>query len=163
MSLHGFFRDSREHERAFHQVRIAASQSVQTIVDSVLHDMAVLDSKSAALLQFISVVLAALTFALGLVDEQAPLAHLVRAGIFSFMSVFGVAAWIDLRCLRSLGPSRASQTPSSADFENEMLTEISRRRDNYRLALRITEVTFTLLALFILLWVLLARSGRLIL
>jgi hypothetical protein len=159
MNLHGFYRDSRERERAFHHVRIATSQSVQTIVDSVLHDMAVLDSKSSALLQFISVVLAALTFALGLVDDSAPFAHHVRAGIFAFMCIFGLAAWIDLRCLRSLGPSPRIQ--SSADFENEMLSEISRRRERYKLAMRITETTFSLLALFVIVWLLLVRGVRL--
>ncbi|GLI92298.1 hypothetical protein [Methylocystis echinoides] len=159
MNLHSLYADSRERERAFHHVRIASSQSVQTIVDSVLHDMAVLDSKSAALLQFISVVLAALTFALGLVNESAPYAPLIRGGIFVFMGVLGLAAWIDLRCLRSLGPSRALQ--STTEFENEMLTEISHRRERYRLALHIAETTFALLALFVLVWMLLARGAHL--
>jgi hypothetical protein len=147
MNLEGFFGESRERERAFHNVRISSSESVKTIVDSVMHDMAVLDSKSAALLQFISVVLAALTFALGLVDESAPFSHVLRGGLFLFMGVFGVAAWIDLRCLRSLGPSRAYHVQPGAEFDNVMLTEISQRRRMYQLALRITEITFTILAL----------------
>lgn len=159
MNFHGFFRDSREHERAFHKIRIASSQSVQTISDSVLHDMAVLDSKSAALLQFISVVLAALTFSLGLIDGAAPFAHVIRAGVFLFMAAFGLAAWIDLRCLRSMGPARMIYMQSTAEFENEMLTEISQRRDKYLLALRITETTFILLALFAVLWLVLAARG----
>jgi hypothetical protein len=149
MDLEGFFGESRECERAYHNVRIASSQSVKTIVDSVMHDMAVLDSKSAALLQFISVVLAALTFGLGVVGESAPFAHVIRGGLFLFMGVFGVAAWIDLRCLRSLGPSRAHHVQPGDDFDNVMLTEISQRRRMYQLALRITEMTFTLLALCI--------------
>lgn len=69
------FNDTSESERNYHLLRISASQSINSITDSVLHDMGVLDSKSAALLQFISVVLAALTFALGLVDATAPYAH----------------------------------------------------------------------------------------
>lgn len=158
MNLASIYRDSRERERAFHHVRIASSQSVQTIVDSVLHDMAVLDSKSAALLQFISVVLAALTFALGLVDEGAPFAHLVRGAIFAFMGVFGLAAWIDLRCLRSLGPSRELQSTSA--FEDAMLTEISERRERYRFALRIVETSFALLALLAIVWVALLRGAH---
>ncbi len=149
MDLESFFGESRERERAYHNIRIASSQSVKTIVDSVMHDMAVLDSKSAALLQFISVVLAALTFALGVVGESAPFAHLIRGGLFLFMGVFGVAAWIDLRCLRSLGPSRAHDVQPGDDFDNALLTEISQRRRMYQLALRITEMTFTLLALCI--------------
>lgn len=149
MSLGESLGDDRERERAFHNLRIASCRSIQTIIDSVLHDMGVLDAKSAALLQFISVVLAALTFALGLLNEAAPHAHFIRGGIFLFMGVFGLAAWIDLRCLRSLGPSSAVHHQSNADFENEMLSEISRRRKSYRLALRITGITFTMLALLI--------------
>ena len=75
------FNDTSESERNYHLLRISASQSINSITDSVLHDMGVLDSKSAALLQFISVVLAALTFALGLVDATAPYAHYIRVAI----------------------------------------------------------------------------------
>jgi len=149
MSLGESLGDDRERERAFHNLRIASCRNVQTIIDSVLHDMAVLDAKSAALLQFISVVLAALTFTLGFLNEAAPYAHFTRGGIFLFMGIFGLAAWLDLRCLRSLGPSSAVHVQSNASFENEMLSEISRRRESYRLALRITEITFSLLAVVI--------------
>ncbi|WP_363349597.1 hypothetical protein [Methylocystis echinoides] len=154
------YRDSRDDERAFHKIRIASSGSAQTISDSVLHDMATLDSKSAALLQFISVVLAALTFSLGLVDGGAPYAHVIRAGVFAFMGVFGFAAWADLRCLKSIGPARLIYMQSAEEFENAMLTEISERRDKYLLSLRVTEIAFMLLALFILLWVLFAARAH---
>jgi len=161
MSMEVFFRDKQSDERTFHEVRIASSQSVTTIVDSILHDMAVLDSKSAALLQFISVVLAALTFGLGIVDQSAAFAHILRAGIFTFMVVFGLAAWIDLGCLRSMGPSRVIHLRSHDEFESEMLLEIATRREKYLLALRITEVTFSLLAAFVTLWFLVTHGVRL--
>lgn len=160
MKIHGSFRDSGEHERAFHKLRIASSGSLQTISDSVLHDMAALDSKSAALLQFISVVLAALTFSLGLIDGAASYAHLIRVGVFIFMGVFGYAAWVDLRCLKSLGPARLIYLQSPDEFEAAILDEISQRRDKYLLALRITETTFLLLAIFIVLWLLIAARAH---
>ncbi len=154
MNFHGPFHDSREHERAFHRIRIASSGNAQSICDSVMHDMAALDSKSAALLQFISVVLAALTFSLGLIDGGAPHAHIVRAGIFAFMGIFGFAAWVDLRCLKSIGPARILFLQSTEEFEDVMLTEISERRERYLLSLRITEIAFITLSLFIFLWLL---------
>ena len=42
---------SSQYERGYHLLRISASQNINSITDSVLHDMAVLDSKSAALLE----------------------------------------------------------------------------------------------------------------
>lgn len=161
MNIHAPFRDNREHERAFHKIRIASSGGALTISDSILHDMATLDSKSAALLQFISVVLAALTFSLGLVDGAATYAHVVRVGIFGFMGVFGFAAWVDLRCLKVLGPERTVCLHSADEFENVMLTEISERRERYFLSLRITEYAFILLAGFIVFWLLIARAHSL--
>ncbi|MEK4035074.1 hypothetical protein WOC76_08330 [Methylocystis sp. IM3] len=161
MNIHAPFRDDREHERTFHKMRIAVSGGALSISDSILHDMATLDSKSAALLQFISVVLAALTFSLGLVDGGAPYAHVIRVAIFGFMGVFGFAAWVDLRCLKVLGPARTLGVSSSDEFENLMLTEISERRERYFLSLRITESAFILLAVFTVLWLLVARAHSL--
>jgi hypothetical protein len=143
----------REKERAFHEMRISASQNVRTIGDSVLYDMGVLDSKSSALLQFISVVLVALTFALGFVDGGADYAHWIRAGVFCFMASFALAAWVDLRCLRSMSPERVISLNTATDYENEILHEIAQRREKYVIALRITEATFILLIPFILLWI----------
>ncbi len=54
------FRITPEQERMFHAVRVKASPGLNAISESVIHDMAVLDSKSAALLTFISVVIAGL-------------------------------------------------------------------------------------------------------
>jgi hypothetical protein len=74
--------------------------------------------------------------------------------------VFGFAAWADLRCLKSIGPARLIYMQSAEEFENAMLTEISERRDKYLLSLRVTEIAFMLLALFILLWVLFAARAH---
>jgi hypothetical protein len=147
------FESIRERERAYHLRRIASSQNMRTIGDSVIYDMAVLDSKSSALLQFISVVLVALTFALGFVDGAMPFAHWIRVGVFSFMTSFALAAWIDLRCLNSMSPAQFGSVASDAEYENAMLQEVAQRREKYVISLRITEATFVLLIPFILVWI----------
>lgn len=143
----------RERERAYHRMRIASSQNMRTIGDSVLYDMAALDSKSAALLQFISIVLVALTFALGFVDGGADYAHWIRAGVFFFMACFSLAAWVDLRCLRSMSPTQVVSLASEAEYEDVILQEIAHRREKYSISLRITEATFILLIPFIVTWI----------
>jgi hypothetical protein len=150
------FEANRETERAYHQMRISASQNVRTIGDSVLYDMGVLDSKSSALLQFISIVLVALTFALGLVDGSAPFAHWIRVGILFFLASFSLAAWIDLRCLWSMSPTQVVSLASEAKYEEAILQEVGQRREKYVISLRITEATFVLLIPFILVWILMA-------
>lgn len=127
---------------------------MRTIGDSVLYDMSVLDSKSAALLQFISIILVALTFALSFVDAAAAYAHWIRAGVFFFMACFAFAAWVDLRCLWSMSPTRVVLLSSEAEYEDVILQEIAQRREKYFISLRITEATFILLIPFIVLWVL---------
>lgn len=149
-------RDTPEFERGYHLLRISASQNINSITDSVLHDMSVLDSKSAALLQFISVVLASLTFALGLVEEQAPYAHFIRAAIILFITCFGAAAWIDLRCLYAMGTGNFILRESVTDYEEALLTEIAKRRRNYETALHIALNSFILLMPFLLVWMLVA-------
>ena len=150
------FNDTSKSERNYHLLRISASQSINSITDSVLHDMGVLDSKSAALLQFISVVLAALTFALGLVDASAPYAHYIRVAIVLYIAAFASAAWIDLRCLYAMGVGSFLQHESVTDYETALLSEIAKRRQNYERALHITQNSFILLMPFLLLWLLLA-------
>ena len=98
-------------------------------------------------------VLVALTFALGFVDGGADYAHWIRAGVFCFMASFALAAWVDLRCLRSMSPERVISLNTATDYENEILHEIAQRREKYVIALRITEATFILLIPFILLWI----------
>ena len=153
------FRDTSEFERGYHLIRISASQNFNSITDSVLHDMSVLDSKSAALLQFISVVLAALTFALGLIDSSASYAHFIRAAIFIYIASFGAAAWIALRCLYAMGTGNFILKENVPAYEEALLIEIAKRRQKYENALHITETTFILLMPFILIWLLLATRA----
>jgi hypothetical protein len=145
-----------EQERFFHEIRVDSNPGMKAICESVLHDMAILDSKSAALLTFISVVIAGLIFSLGLVDAQAPFVHFIRGGIFGFMALFAFAAWIDLRCLYTLGPSQFPSDAKGDDFERISLLELSRRRNKYMLALYISETGFLLILPFALVWGLLA-------
>jgi hypothetical protein len=141
-------------ERMFHVIRVKAVPEMNAISESVIHDMAVLDAKSAALLYFISVVIAGLVFSLGLVDGRAPDARLIRGGISLFLALFVYAAWLDLRCLHVLGPKRFTEKSSGDDFERISIYEISKRRNKYTLALFICEASFKLLIPFLLLWVL---------
>ncbi len=140
----------------FHAVRVKASPGLNAISESVIHDMAVLDSKSAALLTFISVVIAGLIFSLGLVDGRAPDARLIRGGIFVFLALFIYAAWIDLRCLHTLGPTSLNAKSDGDDFERICIAELSKRRNKYSVALFTCETSFVLLIFFLLMWVLVA-------
>lgn len=148
-----------EFERSYHQLRISASQNINSITDSVLNDMNVLISKSAALLQFISVVLAALTFALGLVDTSMPYAHYIHLGIIIFIASFAAAAWIDLRCLYSMGIKDFDPRGSVVDYEEALLAEITKRRENYEISLFLARNGFFLLLPFSLVWFLLSAYG----
>ena len=145
-----------EFERSYHLLRISACQNINNITDSVLNDMNVLISKSAALLQFISVVLAALTFSLGLVDATAPYAHYIRAGILIFIASFATAAWVDMRCLYSMGAKDVDVHGSVPDYEIALLREITKRRENYEFSLHLSLNSFILLMPFVLVWTLLA-------
>ena len=143
-----------DQERTFHVVRVKAVPDLNAVSESVIHDMAVLDAKSAALLSFISVVIAGLVFSLGLVDGRAPDARLIRGGICLFLALFVYAAWLDLRCLHVLGPKSFTEKTSGDDFERSSIYEISTRRNKFTLALFICEASFKLLIPFLLLWVL---------
>lgn len=151
--------DLYEFERSYHLLRISACENINNITDSVLNDMNVLISKSAALLQFISVVLAALTFSLSLVDASAPYAHYIRAGILIFIACFATAAWVDMRCLYSMGARDVDVRGSVADYEKALLNEITKRRENYGFALHLSLNSFMLLMPFVLVWTLLAARA----
>src|SRR5208283_38864 len=150
------FHITPEQERMFDTIRVKASPGLNAISESVIHDMAVLDSKSAALLTFISVVIAGLIFSLGLVDGRAPDARLIRGGIFVFLALFIYAAWIDLRCLHTLGPTSLNAKSDGDDFERICIAELSKRRNKYSVALFTCETSFVLLIFFLLMWVLVA-------
>ena len=88
-----------DREREFHNLRIASNSGLSTLGESILHDMGMLDGKSAALLTFISVVLAALTFGLTVVEGKTILAEIVRLGFYAFMAAFALGAAINIRCV----------------------------------------------------------------
>jgi hypothetical protein len=146
-----------EQERTFHFVRVKAVPEMNEISESVIHDMAVLDSKSAALLTFISVVIAGLIFSLGLVDGRAPDARLLRGGVFTFMALYAYAAWVALRCLYTLGPTSISATANGDEFEQICIAELAKRRNRYAFALFICESSFILLIPFLAIWTLVAN------
>lgn len=151
--------DTVQYERSYHLLRVSSSQNINNITDSVLNDMNVLISKSAALLQFISVVLAALTFSLSLVDASASYAPYVRAAILIYIACFATAAWIDLRCLYSMGAKNFDVRGGVADYESALLTEIAKRRRHYEISLVISRNGFFLLMPFLLIWILLASQA----
>jgi hypothetical protein len=154
--------ETPEQELNFHKLRVAANPGMNAITESVLHDMGILDSKSAALLTFISVVIAGLIFALGLVDPTAPHARFIRGGICAFLGIFAYSAWLDLRCLYALGPSRIPPNADLEVLEKIYIFEITTRRKRYSLALYIAESTFLALMPFAFLWGLLSIRELLI-
>ena len=156
MKLIKILKYTPEKEREFHDLRIASKSGLSTIGESILHDMGMLDGKSAALLTFISVVLAALTFGLTVVEGKTLLAEIVRLGFYAFMATFALAAAIDIRCVYTLGRDDFPQNPTDADYAAVLLSEITIRRRRYSLALQIVRTGGTLLLLFLLGWLVLS-------
>jgi hypothetical protein len=145
-------KETAEQELNFHQIRVAANPGMNAVTESVLYDMSILDSKSAALLTFISVVIAGLIFSLGLVDPHAPHALFIRGAIFIFLGLFAYSAWLDLRCLHALGPYIIPAGSDPEFLEKVYISEVATRRKKYALALYISESSFLLLMPFALTW-----------
>ena len=160
MSLFKIIRCTSQQEREFHEIRMAANPGMRTLAESILHDMSVLDGKSAALLTFISVVLAALIFALDAVEPQTPHFKFIQLGLYVLMFLFALAATIDIRCLYTMGREDFDLHPTVANFEAKMLEEISLRRRRYRIALLIVESGVGLLLGFFVIWLLMTYSGN---
>ena len=157
MGLFSYIRNTSEEERSFHELRIAYTPGMTAISESVLHDMSVLDSKSAALLTFISVVLAALIFALGMIDGELPYAPVLRGILYAFMISFAVAAWIDLRCLYTMGRQSFPSNVTSVDYEASIINEIALRKRRYRMSLFLVEAGVVALLAFMIFWYLLSE------
>jgi hypothetical protein len=149
----GFRKDTPQLERRFHEIRVSSGGSLSTVPDSVINDMHTLDSKSSALLQFISVVLAALTFSIGLVNERLEFASYIKAGLIVFIAAFALAAWVNFRCLYAMGPPFNMNFKDAAGYEQEMITELTVRRASYFASLQITRIAFLLLVPFIAIWI----------
>jgi len=148
-----FRRDTPELERKYHEIRVSVGGNLTTIADSVVNDMHTLDSKSSALLQFISVVLAALTFSLGLVNERLEFANFIKGGLIAFIGAFGLAVWVNFRCLQAMGPPFKMNFSDAESYEREMITELTIRRSRYFLSLRISRTAFLFLVPFISVWI----------
>lgn len=145
--------DLYEAARAFHELRAGRAGGDRNLYESILNDMHTLDAKSTGLITFISLVLAALIFALGLVDRSANYEIFIKGGIILFIAVFSLAAWFSLRCLEMSGPPFRDNSADPLTHEKEAIAEVVLRRYNYFLALRITRNAFTLLVPFIFVWI----------
>jgi hypothetical protein len=145
--------------RLFHEQRPARAGDDQNLFDSIRSDMHTLDAKSTGLITFISLVLAALTFALNLVDRNMDYSTLIKGGLIAFIATFSLAAWFSLRCLEMTGPPFTKPAGDPMANEQEAIAEVAVRRFNYFLSLRITRGAFTMLVPFIFAWIgLLARE-----
>ena len=156
MKLIKILRYSPAREKEFHELRMASNSGFSTLGESILHDMSVLDGKSSALLTFISVVLATLIFALSAIDGKTLLDEIIRFGFYVFMVAFSIAGAINIRCVYSLGRDDFPENATSNDYEQVMLSEITIRRRKYTLALQIVRTGGSLLAVFLLAWLLLS-------
>lgn len=139
--------------RAYHELRASASGESQMLLLSVMNDMHALDAKSTGLITFISLAIAALTFALGLVDRHMEGAAFIKAGLIFFIAGFALAAWFSLRCLEMSGPPFTQNCEDTDLFVHQAFTEIATRRYNYFVSLRITRIAFMALIPFVIMWV----------
>ena len=141
--------DSASKERLYHATRAKSSPSIATLTESILRDMEVIDSKSVGLLQFVSMLLAALTFSLGFLEEGLPHATYIRSGIEFFLTAFALAAWISLRSLNIINPGTLQTFDQTEEFESYLIEEITRRLTSYMRALKLVRICMTLLVVFV--------------
>lgn len=147
--------DSAKKELSYHSIRASSSTTIQSVTESILRDMEVLDNKSVGLLQFISILLAALTFSLGLITDEMKYHQYFRAGIELFLIAFSGAAWINLRSLNILNPGILPKFDNTDEFNQYLIREIIKRRSSYISALMIVKasmifvVIFTALAIYL--------------
>lgn len=146
-------KDLYDSARLFHEQRAARAGDDQILFDSIRSDMHTLDAKSTGLITFISLVLAALTFALNLVDRNLDYSTLIKGALIAFIATFALAAWFSLRCLEMIGPPFTKATGDPMANEQEAITEVAARRFNYFLSLRITRAAFTMLVPFVFAWI----------
>lgn len=139
--------------RAYHELRASATGESQTLLESIMNDMHTLDAKSTGLITFISLVIAALTFALSLVNQHREWATAIKAGLIFFIAIFALAAWFSLRCLEMSGPPFTNISTNTEIHVQQAVTEIATRRYNYYVSLRITRIAFLMLVPFVIIWV----------
>jgi hypothetical protein len=145
-------KDLRQKVREYHEFRSMLGADTKSFFESVFEDMHALNAKSAGLITFITLVLAALTFALGLVDHRLEHRELIRVGIIGFIAIFFLAAWFCLRCLEITGPP-ATEVPRDPEEHIQIaINQLAARRYNYVLSLKITRGAFTMLVPFFIVW-----------
>ena len=140
--------DSAIKELSYHSIRASSSTTIESVTESILRDMEVLDNKSVGLLQFISILLAALTFSLGLVMDEMKYHQYYRSGIELFLVAFSGAAWINLRSLNILNPGVLPKFDTTDEFNQYLISEIIRRRSSYISALMIVKASMVFIVLF---------------
>lgn len=138
--------------RVYYEIRAARTGDDHTFLLRLLDDMHTLDAKSTGLITFISVALAALIFALSIVDATMEHATVIKTGLVCFMGIFALAAWFSLRCLEISGPPFTDVLSDVEAQKDQSITELAVRRYNYFVALRLTRYAFAFLVLFVLFW-----------
>jgi hypothetical protein len=144
--------EMRQATRNYYERRAARAVEDEKLFSHMLDDMHILDAKSSGLITFISLALAALTFALTLVDNSMEYARAIKATLICFIGIFSIAAWFSLRCLEITGPP-FSEVCKDVETEKQLaLAELAARRYNYFLALRVTRYAFSALSLLVCVW-----------
>ena len=127
------FDELREEALEYHEFRSKLDADTKSFFESVYQDMHTLDAKSTGLITFITLVLAALTFALGLVDQKLEHVALIKAGIIGFIGIFSLAAWFSLRCLEITGPPFTSVPRNPEEHKQHRVYLLLRVNPRYNL------------------------------
>ena len=146
------FNELRQETLEYHEFRSNLDADTKSFFESVYQDMHTLDAKSTGLITFITLALAALTFALSLVDQNLVHATLVKSGIICFIGIFSLAAWFSLRCLDITGPPFTKVPRNPEEHKQNAATEIAARRYNYFVSLKITRGAFLMLVPLVAIW-----------
>lgn len=162
MKIIDLLRYTPEKEKRFHESRIVGKTGLATLGESMLNDMRVLDSKSSAILNLISLVIAALTFGLSVVDGKDENAEIIRFVFYFFMAVFSLAAAIDIRCVYNMDGDDFPENASEEDVLKILLHEITLRRRRYGIALQIVRIGVYLLFAFMLVWLIYSYKIKMI-
>lgn len=119
-------------EESFHRFREEARNNTQlSLVNSSLHDLANIDTKSTALLTHMSVIIAALVFALGEVGNGL-VRFLIAIELIAYVSI----ALLNLRCLNIMGPPHMGVFENGEAYEKALVSEVFVRRCVYVFCLR---------------------------
>ncbi len=101
-------------------------------IDQILHDMAILDSKSSALLTHISLMFVVVSFFLSESKGQ----ELVQCLLLVEFVFYAITATMLLRCVEIMGPPIRKIPADEASLKNIYYLEITLRRGVYQYCLR---------------------------